>query len=239
MKSLGVIGGLGPMATAYFLELIVKMTDASCDQEHLEVTVLNRPAIPDRTACILGQSCESPVPMMTEAAKTLEMLGASCIAVPCITSHYFFDELQKQVSIPFINLVQETAAHLKENGIQTAGILATSGTVSTGLFQKALEREGIRWVIPDEAGQEMVMHLIYQNIKAGLPPEMPLFAEVRENLRQKGAECMILGCTELSLIKKQYPNERDCLDALEVLAKRSVEFCGKPLRKEYRSLISR
>ena len=172
MKSLGVIGGLGPMATAYFLELTVRMTDAARDQDHLEVTILDRPSIPDRTACILGRSKESPVPMMEKAAKTLEALGASCIAVPCVTSHYFFEELQKSVRIPFIHLVRETAAHLKENGVSSAGILATSGTVATGLFQKALEAEGISWHIPDAGGQEKVMHLIYENVKAGLPPEL-------------------------------------------------------------------
>ena len=239
MKSLGVIGGLGPMATAYFLELTVRMTDASRDQDHLDVTILDRPAIPDRTACILGKSGESPVPMMAEAARTLEALGTSCIAVPCITSHYFFGELQKAVSIPFIHLVKETAAHLKENGVSSAGILATSGTVSTRLFQQALEAEGISWAVPDKDGQEKVMHLIYENVKAGLPPELPLFEEVCAGLRQKGAECMILGCTELSLIKRDFPVGAGVLDALEVLAKRSVEFCEKPLRPAYRSLITR
>ena len=239
MKSLGVIGGLGPMATAYFLELTVRMTDAARDQDHLEVTILARPSIPDRTACILGQSAESPVPMMAEAAKTLEALGASCIAVPCVTSHYFFGELQKAVHIPFIHLVKETAAHLKENGVQKAGILATTGTVATGLFQQALEAEGIRWAVPDQDGQEKVMHLIYENVKAGLPPELPLFEEVCAGLRKKGAECMILGCTELSLIKRDFPVGAGVLDVLEVLAKCSVEYCEKPLRKEYKRLISR
>ena len=239
MKNLGVIGGLGPMATAYFLELIVKMTEASCDQEHLDVTILNRPRIPDRTACILGKSKESPVPMMAEAARTLEALGASCIAVPCITSHYFFGELQKEVSIPFVNLVKETAAHLKENGVKTAGILATSGTVSTRLFQQALTELGMDFVIPDEENQQKVMHLIYKNVKAGLPPELSLFEEVCTSLREKGAECMILGCTELSLIKRDFSISPGCLDALEVLAKRSIEYCEKPLRPAYSSLITR
>ena len=90
MKRLGVIGGLGPMASAYFLELLVQMTDASTDQEHLDVILLCRPTIPDRTAAILDPSRESPVPMMREAARELERIGACCIAVPCITSHHFF-----------------------------------------------------------------------------------------------------------------------------------------------------
>lgn len=239
MKRLGVIGGLGPMASAYFLELLVRMTDAATDQQHLDVTLLCRPSIPDRTAAILDRSKDSPVPMMQAAAKELEQAGACCIAVPCITSHYFFNELQPAVSIPFLHLVKETVAHLKEQGVKKAGILATTGTVSTRLFQDELERQGLSFAVPSEEGQEKVMHLIYQNVKAGLPPEMPLFKDVSAELRQKGAECLILGCTELSMIKKDYPLGAGYLDTMEVLSKASIQFCEKPLKPEYRSLITR
>ena len=239
MKRLGVIGGLGPMASAYFLELLVRMTDAATDQEHLDVTLLCRPSIPDRTAAILGKSKDSPVPMMQAAAKELEQAGACCIAVPCITSHHFFGELQPAVSIPFLHLVRETVAHLKEQGVKKAGILATTGTVRTRLFQDELERQGLSWAVPSSEGQEKVMHLIYQNVKAGFPPEMPLFEEVSRELRNQGAECMILGCTELSMIKKDYPLGPGYLDAMEVLAKASIRFCGKPLKPEFQNLITR
>ena len=236
---LGIIGGLGPMATAYFLELTVKMTAAERDQDHLRAVLMEAPEIPDRTAHILDRTQPSPLPALAAYAKKLEALGCACIAIPCITSHYFFPELAETISIPLLNIVEETARHLKENGVKTAGILATSGTVSTRLFQQALEAEGIGWAVPDEEGQQKVMHLIYENVKAGLPPELPLFQEVCAGLRQKGAECMILGCTELSLIKRDFPVGPGCLDALEVLAKRSIEYCEKPLRPAYTSLITR
>ena len=239
MKRLGVIGGLGPMASAYFLELLVQMTDAATDQEHLDVILLCRPTIPDRTAAILDPSRESPVPMMREAARELERIGACCIAVPCITSHHFFEELQSAVSIPFLHLVRETVSHLREQGVKKAGILATTGTIRTRLFQDELERQGLSYVIPDEAGQEKVMHLIYKNVKAGLRPELPLFEEVSTGLRKQGAECAILGCTELSLIKRDYPLGPGYLDALEVLAKASIEFCEKPLKPDFQNLITR
>ncbi len=239
MKRLGVIGGLGPMASAYFLELLVQMTDASTDQEHLDVILLCRPTIPDRTAAILDPSRESPVPMMREAARELERIGACCIAVPCITSHHFFEELQPAVSIPFLHLVRETVSHLREQGVKKAGILATTGTIRTRLFQDELERQGLSYAIPDAADQEKVMHLIYKNVKAGLPPELPLFEEVSTGLREQGAECAILGCTELSLIKRDYPLGPGYLDALEVLAKASIEFCEKPLKPDFQNLITR
>lgn len=238
MRSLGVIGGLGPMATAYFLELIVQMTDAKTDQEHLDVIVFNRPDVPDRTAYILGKSKDSPFEPMLRTAHTLETLGASCLAAPCITSHCFYEDFQAAVRVPFLNMVAETVAHLKQNGIQKAGILATTGTIHTQLFQKELEKQGLEWVIPCEIGQQQVMHLIYNNVKAGQPVELDRFELVSSKLREAGAECLILGCTELSLIKRDYPVGPGCLDALEVLAQRSILTCGKPLKPNYQTLIT-
>ncbi len=237
MKNLGVIGGLGPMATAYLLELIVKMTDVKKDQDHLPVTLLSRPDIPDRTAYILGESDKSPLPDIIDYAKTLESLNASCIVIPCITSHYFYSEFAKSVKIPVINIVSETAAYLKSMGIKKAGIMATSGTVKTGLFQNALKKEGVEFVTPSEDGQKKVMHLIYDNVKAGLPVETKLFEEVTNELKEKGSECIILGCTELSLIKRDYNIGKGYLDALEVLAMASVLCCDMPLKEEYKNLL--
>lgn len=237
MKHLGVIGGLGPMATAYFLELVVKMTDVKTDQEHCPVTVLSRPAIPDRTAYIMRKSKESPLPAIVEYAKELEAFGASCIAIPCITSHHFYDEFAGEVNIPVINIVAETAAYLKAHGIEKAGIMATTGTISTNLFQDALTKEGISFATPSKEGQQKVMHLIYDNVKAGRPVEMELFREVSDGLRKTGCQCIILGCTELSLIKRDFPLGSGYLDALEVLARCSVTCCEKPLKPEYQNLL--
>ena len=237
MKNLGVIGGLGPMATAYFLELVVKMTDVKKDQEHLPVTLLSRPAIPDRTAYILGESDKSPLPEIIDYAKTLESLGVTCIAIPCITSHYFYSEFAKSVKIPVINIVVETASYLKKLGIKKVGIMATSGTISTNLFQDALKKEGIEFATPSDDGQKKVMHLIYSNVKAGLPVETKLFEEVTKELKDMGCECIILGCTELSLIKRDYDIGKGYLDALEVLAMASVLCNDMPLKEEYKNLL--
>lgn len=239
MKTLGVIGGLGPMATAYFLQLVVQMTKANKDQEHLDVTILNRPSIPDRTSYILDRSKPSPLPPIREAAKQLEDMGCCCIAIPCITSHYFFEEFSASVKIPFVNIVEETAAYLKACGVKTAGILATVGTVSTNLFQRALEKQGIAYVLPDEEGQKLVMELIYDDVKAGKPVELSKFERVSQMLREKGSECNILGCTELSLIKRDYPLGAGFLDAMEVLAHASVLKCGKEIKPQYDELISK
>ena len=116
--------------------------------------------------------------------------------------------------------------------------MATSGTISTNLFQDALAKEGIAFATPSEEGQQKVMRLIYGNVKAGLPVETELFREVSEELRGMGSECIILGCTELSLIKRDYPIGPGYLDALEVLAKCSVIRCEKPLKPDYQNLLT-
>lgn len=237
MQTLGIIGGLGPMATAYLLQLIIEMTDAKTDQEHLDVIVFDRPSTPDRTAYLLDRTKPSPLPSMTQTAKALEALGAGVLCAPCVTSHYFYNELSQSVNIPFLNMVEETARELKTAGRKKAGIMATTGTVRTRLFQNALEAAGLAAVTPDEEGQRLVMSLIYDDIKAGKPADPEKFRRVSEALYTAGCDCIVLGCTELSLVKKDAGLDKRYLDALEVLAKRCVERCGAPLKAEYERLI--
>ena len=239
MKTLGVIGGLGPMATAYFLRRIVEMTDAQTDQEHLDAIVFNRPSIPDRTAYILDHAKPSPLVPIVEAAQKLEALGACCIAIPCITSHALYEDFSAAVRIPFLHALRETALHLRENGVKTAGILATTGTVRAGLFQDALAEQGIGCVLPDETNQQRVMQLIYDDCKAGRPVELDKFHAAASAVQKQGAECIILGCTELSLIKRDYPVGPGVLDTLDVLARAGILRCEKPLRPAYDTLIKK
>lgn len=103
-------------------------------------------------------------------AHALENLGCGVLCAPCVTSHYFYEELAGCVRVPFLHMVRETAKELQAAGKTRAGILATTGTVKMGLFQQALEEAGVEWAIPSEAGQRLVMSLIYEDIKAGGPP---------------------------------------------------------------------
>lgn len=237
MKSLGVIGGLGPLASAYFLELLIEMTDAKTDQEHLDVILFDRPAVPDRTAYLLGRG-ESPLPRMRETARTLEKLGVSCIAVPCVTSHALYGELAAGIGVPILHMVEETAAYLEQAGIRKAGILATDGTIHSHLFQRALDRRGIGWAVPDEAGQRRVMELIYGQVKAGKPADPALLEEAAHPLRDAGCGCVILGCTELSLLKRDHALGGGVLDTLEVLAAASLRECAAPRKAAFADLLA-
>ena len=238
-KLLGVIGGLGPIATAYFMELVIRMTDAAADQQHLDMIVYNCPSIPDRTSYILDHTKENPLPRMVEIGRRLQEQGAAYIAIPCITAHYFHADLTRELNVPVIHIVEETVAHLRENGIRRVGIMATDGTVTAGLFQRALEDAGMTAVTPSPARQADVMSLIYDNIKANLPADMDKFAAVERELRGNGAEAIILGCTELSLIKRDYAIGGGFIDAMEVLAQCAILRCGAPLKPEYRCLITK
>lgn len=237
MKKLGVIGGLGPMATVYFLQLVTQMSHAETDQEHMEIFLHSNPRIPDRTRYILGRSGENPLPMMIQAGRGLVSQGAELIAVPCVTAHYFHGELEEGIGVPIINAPLETALCLKEAGIFRAGIMATDGTVASGLLQKVLEGQGIECILPDGEGQAKVMSLIYEDVKAGRPPEPEKWKDVSGQLFDRGAEVVLLGCTELSLIKRDFPLGPGFLDILEVLARKAVLSCGR-LRDEYRDLVA-
>lgn len=235
--SLGVIGGMGPMATSYLFELIIKMTKADCDADHLEVIIYNCPGVPDRTKYILGESEDSPLPKMMEVAHLLEQQQVACIAIPCMTAHYFHEELSK-VQVPIIHGIRKTAQVLKEAGIQKVGIMATDGTIRSGIFQKEIEDFGMEAILPDTENQRTIMKMIYEDVKAGKMPDLAEFMQVKDHfIKDHGAQAVVLGCTELSLIKKAYDLGDGVIDSLEVLAKEAVIACGKEINPEYETLV--
>ena len=231
-KKLGIIGGLGPAATASLFMRIIDHTDAKTDQDHLDITILNRPQIPDRTAFILGKSEESYIPAVREAAFELERMGCEVICMPCVTGHYRSEEtFGGLTSAHVVHMPLEAARYLAREGKQVVGVMATGGTGRAGVLQKALEAEGLQPVFPDEDNQAKVMSIIYDDVKAGLPADMQAFDEVCAHLRSRGCDSVLLGCTELSVIDA--PAEAHgmmVVDALEVLALRSVEECGAAVK---------
>lgn len=226
------------MATAYYMELVVKMTEAKYDREHVPMIIYNKPAVPDRTEYILGKSKDSPLDAMVTIGKSLVNLGVEHIAIPCITAHYFYDELLKNIGVPIINMLGETAQYLKANRVDKVGIMATDGTIWGGFFKAELESKGIKVVTPGEIGQKKVMSIIYDDIKANRPFNLESFKSVEKELKDMGAQVIILGCTELSLIKRDGKTGEGFIDAMEVLAARSIELSGAVLKEEYKNLIT-
>ena len=222
MKRLGVIGGLGPLATAYFYEIITGLQQPLNEQSHMEILIYSKPSIPDRTAYILNRKCPDPSLPIIEAGKILINAGAEFIAIPCVTAHFFYEKIAKSLNIPVINVLEETAAELAAEGVKKAGLLATDGTVKGKFFDRALGKYGIETVRPNRADQEILMDMIYDKLKKGQPISTDKFLSLGEPLYSMGAEKIIIGCTELSLINRQFDlhnmEKLRYTDTLEVLA---------------------
>ena len=229
---LGVIGGMGPQATNTFYQYIIDRTDARTDQEHLSVLIFSDCAMPDRTAAILGTQAQKDevYERLLSDARMLARAGCTAIAVPCNTSHYFLDRVQEQISIPIVHMIRETARLLVSQGKKRPGILATDGTIRTGLYQREFAAFGIYAAAPRPAAQKQVMSLIYDDIKAGKAGDPEKFAAFTKDLVEQGCDCAVLACTELSVFANQHHLSPFYVDALAVLAQRSIELCHKPLR---------
>ena len=235
-KTLGILGGMGPMATAYFMKNIIDMTEASTDQEHIDMLVYNNATIPDRTKYILDRTAENPIPYLQRNAKKLEEAGVDFIAMPCNTAHFFFEEIQKSVSVPVLHIVKETVEYIakRDNKCKKIGILATKGTLASGVFEDFCKQNGLEAVLPTKAVSNMLMDIIYNKVKVGKKVSVAEFLGVIEDMKDDGCDAVILGCTELSVIKSDLQlNRYDIVDSLDVLSRRVIELCGKKVKELY------
>lgn len=227
---LGVLGGMGPQATNTFYQRIIDRTQAETDQEHLQVLIWSDAKMPDRTASILRGDGEAVYRQMLAGVQLLERAGCTVLAIPCNTSHYFVDRLQEAIGIPIIHMIRETVQAIQAAGKRNVGILATDGTIRTGIYQKELEGAGLTVVTPPEDLQKVVMSIIYDEIKRGKTGSREKFGEIDGFLREAGCDCAILGCTELSVYRTLHSLPPYYIDAMEILAEQSILRCGKHLR---------
>ncbi len=230
MKSctyLGILGGLGPMSTVYFCELLNQHTKAACDSDHIDMLISSRATTPDRTAYILDKTAPDPLPVMLAEAHRLERAGVDLIVVPCNTAHYFYDGLVRGCKTPILNIIDETTAHLARAGVKTFGLLATDGTIRSGAYERFCVSRELTCLTPTDEEQSIISNIIYGQIKKNLPVDMTAFDGVVSSLRSRGCEKIVLGCTELSLVKKQGLDEELFVDSLDVLAHHTILACGK------------
>ena len=224
--SIGILGGMGPMATCDLMGKIIQSTDAKNDQEHIHIYVDCNTNIPDRTAAILHQGAD-PLPEMIKSANRLQEMGADVLIMPCNTAHYFIDSIQKTVTVPILNMLKETAACLQKQGITKAAVLATDGTVQCGLYDNALQAFGIEPLHPKAEEQALIMHLIYDCVKAGKPcPHPEKIIALSQRLIQDGAQALILGCTELPIAFSQIGAQLPTIDPTQVLAEAAIRYVG-------------
>lgn len=198
---LGVLGGMGPHATVDFLNKLLSVTVASCDQDHLPVIVYSLPQIPDRSAAILAGG-PSPLPALREAVRVLERADAKCIALPCNTAHYWFEELSSSTAVPLIHIVDAVIADLEARDVSgKVALLGTEATMRSDIYHARLNDAGFELLVPDANRQRLVARVI-RKIKAGSLPDVDgALDELMSSLIRSGATACILGCTELPLMR--------------------------------------
>jgi len=231
-KTIGIIGGMGPLATADLFNKIVLNTVADRDQDHLRVVIDNNPAIPDRTAALLDGG-EDPLPALLNGARNLISLGADMLLIPCNTAHGFYDKLVGLIDVPVIHMVDSACEEMERRGVKKAGLLATNGCVRAGIYQHFAANHGVELLLPTETEQKAIHELIYRGVKPNDPDyDAGTVRAVAERLIQNGAEAVILGCTELPLAWPMYGLcDIPHIDPTLILARKAVSLAGGELKK--------
>ena len=228
---LGIIGGMGPMASAVFYDMISSKTDASCDQENLNLILLSHAGMPDRTRAILSKDeaqIEAVRSKLYADAIFLQNAGCTAIAVTCNTAHYFVNMIEGELDIPFIHLIRETAeAVASEFGAKKVAVLATDGTIETRLYQDELSKRGVIAFTPKAEVQALVMHEIYECIKSGKPADEEIWQKIEEYVKAEGCEAAVLACTELSVVRKELSLGSFYFDPMDIMAERCLDFYEK------------
>lgn len=228
--SLGVIGGMGPKATSVFFEKLISHTKAEKDQDHIDMIILNHASLPDRTSVILENDAGHFLSSIHKDIQLLEHAGVSNIAIPCNTSHFFYDQLQEMSSVNIIHMVEETIDEI----VQTygegckVGILATNGTIQSGIYKHGCNKYKLNLFTPKQSMQDQVMRIIYDNVKSDLDTgASELESVIHELIHEEQCSCVILACTELSCIEIDKQYEAHCIDAMDVLVKKAIQLSGR------------
>ena len=229
-KIIGVIGGMGPLATMDFVEKLIMMTDAGCDADHLHVIIDSNTEIPDRVKAILADG-EDPLPQMITSAKRLVQAGAQLLVMPCNTAHYYYEAIKAQVDVPFISMPRETVKDMASRGIRRAALLATSATIEAGVYTPLFEEAGIELMTLPPSGQAELMRHIFEGVKRGINDmDGAVLASELERMRASGAETFVLACTEVPIVFKNCGFTYPSTDATLILARRAVEEGGAKLK---------
>jgi aspartate racemase len=231
-KVIGILGGMGPEAAVDCFAKIVRNTPARKDQDHLRVIIDSNPKVPDRTAAIQGRG-ESPVPLLVAGTEALERAGADFVVIPCVSAHFFLDDLRRRVRLPILSIFDAVAETIEREhpDVKKVGLMGTTGTVEGGLFQQRLDKSGIKTILPGGDVQEKIMAAIY-DIKDALPTRSrtEILADLiaaAESLIARGAQGIIAACTEIPLALWQEHLPVPYFDSLLLLARAAIRRAGR------------
>lgn len=231
MYKLGVIGGMGPLATVKFYDKIVLNTEAYNDNEHIDLIVLNHSTMPDRTKCIIENKDTEFLNEIKKDLEILERIGIDVVAIPCNTSHYFYDEFKNFTNLKIINMIEETILEIKRRGIKKVAVFGTLGTLNSKVYNKYAKENGIEVKELSLEDKKTVMDIIY-NIKETNNLESKDFVEIL-NRYCNDKTIGIIACTELSLL--DIPENLNTIDALDVLVNKSIEYSGAKIKNKYKN----
>lgn len=229
MKTLGILGGLGPLAGAHFYRRLVELTPARQDEGHLPVLLISTPSVPSRLRHLRGEG-PSPVPALCSNAMKLVDAGAQILAIPSSTTHYYYQDIARAVRVPVLNLMEEVTQTIFRRQIRRVGILATTPTIEYRLYDRFFEEKGIVPVYPDVSSQGEVMDVIGEVKAKGVHPAL---AQRLLNIGQRPwaqtVDGLVLACTEIPVI---FPHRewrfRDLcplFDATDILALAALRDC--------------
>ena len=231
--TIGVLGGMGPLATVDFMRKVIDLTPARRDQEHLPLVVYSVPQVPGRSACIL-EGAASPLPAMVHGIHTLVQAGAECIAIPCNTAHHWYDELVRESRCPVLHIVDAACAAMERGGVGqgAVGLLATAGTIAAGVYQARLDRHGYDCVVLGARDMEDLVMGGIALVKAGeLEDARALLETAAAKLGRQGVRAIVLGCTEIPIVFDGVSSSSlpPIVDATQALAEACVEwYFGRP-----------
>lgn len=224
-RKLGILGGMGPLATVEFMQKIISRTPAHNDQQHIPMLVSNNPQIPDRTAYLISNG-EDPYPALKQGMEQLQQAGAECIVMPCNTAHYWYTRLSNSCNVHTISIIDSVVDEAKHRRYRTVGLLATTATMMAGMYQTKLAQQQINAIETTDSEQQAIMNGIYA-VKAGnVEHGKQLMQPVFEAMLNRGAEAVIFGCTEIpvALAEQTLSQPQHCLDSLDILAEQCVHW---------------
>ena len=233
MKGLiGVLGGMGPAATADLFNKFITFTKANCDQEHIPLIISSIPNIPDRTQALMHDGT-SPLPLMQNYLHLLENAGAECIVIPCNTAHYWFSQLKENCHVEMLSIIETTMQEVINSKKKNIGLLATNATVYMGLYQKKIEELGLKCLTPNKEDQQKVMESIYLLKSGEVDKSECLMKEIAAHLFEQGAEIIVLGCTEVPVILKREINKykEKYIDSTSTLVNAGINWYQKRQRQ--------
>lgn len=228
-RVLGVLGGMGPLASAQFMLRLTLLTPALRDQDHIPTILWSDPRVPDRTAARLAGGPD-PLPALLRGLRGLAAAGADAIAIPCNTAHGWFEAMRAATNLPILHIVDAAAEDLRRVGVREGriGLLGTAATLEMGLYQARLGARGYGCILPEPAEMDALVTPAIAMVKANRVAEAHApAAEAARRLAGRGAAAVVLGCTELPLAVAAGPAlPFPAIDTIDALARAAIEWAA-------------